>query len=136
MCSTDIAAAFETALAATVQPAMVAANRSLVQALVSTNWFGLNAPAIMDTEAAYEQMWASDVAAMFGYHADASSAASQLAPWQAVLQKLGISVNNGQINFNLSGSSNSNAGFGNSGSQNVGSGNSGNNNLGWGNLGN
>ncbi|OBG28876.1 PPE family protein [Mycobacterium sp. 852002-51057_SCH5723018] len=130
-----IATAFETALAATIQPAMVAANRSLIQALASTNWFGLNTPAIMDTEAAYEQMWASDVAAMFGYHADASAAAAQLAPWQAVLQKIGITFNNGQLNFNLFGSGNSNVGYGNSGNQNVGSGNSGNNNLGWGNLG-
>ncbi len=133
-----IAAAFESALAATVQPAVVAANRALVQALASTNWFGLNAPAIMDTEAAYEAMWASDVAAMFGYHADASAAAGQLAPWQQVLQKIGFTFNNGQTNFGPISLSlgNSNLGHGNSGSLNVGSGNSGNNNLGLGNLGN
>lgn len=133
-----IAAAFETALAATVQPAMVAANRGLVQALLSTNWFGLNAPAIMDTEAAYEAMWASDVAAMFGYHADASTAVAQLAPWQQVLQKLGFTFNNGRIGFGPLAitAGNSNVGFGNSGSLNVGSGNSGNNNFGLGNLGN
>ncbi|HTY33131.1 PPE family protein [Mycobacterium sp.] len=133
-----IAAAFESALAATVQPAVVAANRALVQALASTNWFGLNAPAIMDTEAAYEAMWASDVAAMFGYHADASMAAAQLAPWQQVLQKLGFSFNNGKFGFGPLSLSlgNSNVGFGNSGNLNVGSGNSGNNNFGLGNLGN
>jgi PPE-repeat protein len=131
-----IAAAFETALAATVQPAVVAANRGLVQALVATNWFGLNAPAIMDTEAAYEQMWASDVAAMFGYHADASEAAAQLAPWQQVLEKVGFTFNNGQMGFGPITLGNSNLGFGNSGSLNFGSGNSGNNNLGFGNLGN
>ena len=133
-----IAAAFESALAATVQPAVVAANRTLVQALASTNWFGLNAPAIMDTEAAYEAMWASDVAAMFGYHADASAAVGQLAPWQQVLQKIGFTFNNGQINFGPISLSlgNSNLGLGNTGSLNVGSGNSGNNNFGLGNLGN
>src|SRR5215472_606892 len=133
-----IAAAFESALAATVQPAVVAANRALVQALASTNWFGLNAPAIMDTEAAYEAMWASDVAAMFGYHADASAAVAQLAPWQQVLQKVGIRFSNGHISFNPLGLTlpNSNVGFGNSGSLNVGGGNSGNNNFGLGNLGN
>ncbi|ORA84948.1 hypothetical protein BST29_01735 [Mycobacterium malmoense] len=130
-----IAAAFESALAATIQPAVVAANRALVQALSATNWFGLNAPAIMDTEAAYEQMWASDVAAMFGYHADASAAAAQLAPWQQLLEKLGISFNNGHLSFNLFGSGNSNLGFGNTGSQNVGSGNSGSGNIGLGNQG-
>jgi hypothetical protein len=131
-----IAAAFETALAATVQPAVVAANRALVQALASTNWFGFNVPAIMDTEAAYEAMWAADVAAMFGYHADASAAAAQLAPWQQVLQKIGFTFNNGKIGFGPLSMGNSNVGYGNSGSLNVGSGNSGNNNLGLGNLGN
>jgi PPE-repeat protein len=73
-----IATAFEVALSATVQPAVVAANRALVSA-------------IADFEAAYEQMWASDVAAMFGYHADASAAVAKLPPWNQVLQNLGFS---------------------------------------------
>jgi PPE-repeat protein len=85
-----IAAAFETALEATVQPAVVAANRNLVQALASTNHLGQNAPAIADIEAAYEQMWASDVVAMSGYHADASAAVAKLAPWQEVLPRLDL----------------------------------------------
>ena len=85
-----IAAAFETALESTVQPAVVAANRNLVQALASTNHLGQNAPAIADIEAAYEQMWASDVVAMSGYHADASAAVAQLSPWQEVLPKLDL----------------------------------------------
>ena len=85
-----IAAAFETALESTVQPAVVAANRNLVQALASTNHLGQNAPAIADIEAAYEQMWASDVVAMSGYHADASAAVAQLSPWQEVLPKLDV----------------------------------------------
>ena len=139
------ATAFETALAATVQPAVVTANRTLVQALAATNWFGINAPAIMDVEAAYEQMWALDVAAMFGYHADASAAAAQLAPWKEVLQAFGFHFNNnGHITLGAPGGpsagsgstqSSSSSGFGNSGSQNMGSGNTGNNNLGFGNLG-
>jgi hypothetical protein len=136
-----IATAFETALAATVQPAVVAANRTLVQALASTNWFGFNIPAIMDTEAAYEAMWAADVAAMFGYHADASAAASQLSPWQQVMQKLGFQFNNGQMTFqpfgNTQGGSTagSSSGSGTSGSGSAGSGSSGSNNLGFGNQG-
>ena len=52
---------------------------------------GQNAPAIADIEAAYEQMWALDVAAMFGYHADASAAVAKLPPWNQVLQNLGFS---------------------------------------------
>ncbi|KAF3415995.1 pentapeptide repeats family protein, partial [Mycobacterium tuberculosis variant bovis] len=121
-----IATAFEAALAATVQPAVVAANRGLMQLLAATNWFGQNAPALMDVEAAYEQMWALDVAAMAGYHFDASAAVAQLAPWQQVLRNLGIDIGkNGQINL----------GFGNTGSGNIGNNNIGNNNIGSGNTG-
>ncbi|ODR05853.1 hypothetical protein BHQ21_12880 [Mycobacterium sherrisii] len=94
-----IAGAFETALSATVQPAVVSANRALVRALASTNHLGQNAPTIMDIESAYEQMWATDVAAMSGYHADASAAAEQLAPWQNVLQNLGVQFHNGDLSF-------------------------------------
>lgn len=85
-----IATAFEVALAATVQPAVVAANRALVSALAANNHLGQNTPAIADIEAAYDQMWASDVAAMFGYHADASAAVAKLPPWNQVLQNLGF----------------------------------------------
>jgi PPE-repeat protein len=87
-----VASAFEAALAAAVQPAVVTANRGLMQLLAATNWLGQNAPAIADIEAAYEQMWALDVAAMSGYHVDASAAASQLAPWQQIPQNLGINI--------------------------------------------
>ena len=53
----------------------------------------------MDIESAYEQMWATDVAAMSGYHADASAAADQLAPWQHVMQNLGVHFSNGNLTF-------------------------------------
>lgn len=86
-----VASAFEEALAATVQPAVVAANRALVSALAANNHLGQNTPAIADIEAAYEQMWAADVAAMFGYHADASAAVAKLPPWNQVLKNLGVS---------------------------------------------
>jgi PPE-repeat protein len=82
------AGAFEGARAATVHPAMVTANRSQLVSLVTSNLFGQNAPAIAATEANYEQMWAQDVAAMAGYHAGASAAAAQLAPWQQSLHNL------------------------------------------------
>ncbi len=85
------AAAFESALASTVQPAVVAANRALMQVLANTNFLGQNAPAIADIEAAYEQMWALDVSAMAGYHFDASAAAERLAPWRKILHAIGAS---------------------------------------------
>jgi PPE-repeat protein len=74
------AAAYETAFAATVPPAAVAANRVQLATLVATNFFGQNAPAIAATEAAYAEMWAQDAAAMYGY-AEASSPAAALTPF-------------------------------------------------------
>jgi PPE-repeat protein len=70
------AAAYETAFAATVPPAEVMANRTLLATLVATNFFGQNTPAIAATEAAYAEMWAQDAAAMYGYAESASAAAT------------------------------------------------------------
>ncbi|MEB3070809.1 PPE family protein [[Mycobacterium] vasticus] len=69
-----VAAAFESAFAATVPPAEVAANRTLLATLVATNFFGQNTPAIAVTEAHYAEMWAQDAVAMYGYAATALSA--------------------------------------------------------------
>jgi PPE-repeat protein len=66
----------------TVPPPAIAANRALLMALIATNFFGQNTPAIMATEALYVEMWAQDAAAMYGY-AGASSAASQVTPFAA-----------------------------------------------------
>jgi PPE-repeat protein len=72
-------AAFESAFAMTVPPAVVAANRAELATLVATNVFGQNTSAIAATEARYGEMWAQDAAAMNGY-ASASGAATQLTP--------------------------------------------------------
>lgn len=71
------AAAYETAFAATVPPPVIAANRALLAALVATNFFGQNTPAIAATEALYMEFWAQDAAAMYTYAAN-SAAATQL----------------------------------------------------------
>ncbi len=71
------AAAFEAAFAETVPPSVVAANRARLTALIATNFFGQNTPAIMATQAEYLEMWAQDAAAMYGYAA-ASAAASEM----------------------------------------------------------
>ncbi|KAA8960961.1 PPE family protein, partial [Mycobacterium sp.] len=76
------AAAYESAFAGVVPPAVIAANRAQLAVLVATNVFGQNSAAIAATEAHYEQMWAQDAAAMYGY-AGASAAASQLTPFAA-----------------------------------------------------
>jgi len=61
------AAAYEGAFTATVPPAVVAANRSLLAALVATNFLGQNTPAIAATEALYMEMWFQDGLTMDTY---------------------------------------------------------------------
>ncbi|ORV71581.1 PPE family protein [Mycobacterium gastri] len=68
------AAAYEAAFAATVPPPIIAANRTLLAALVATNFLGINTPAIMATEAHYMEMWAQDAMAMYAYAASSASA--------------------------------------------------------------
>jgi PPE-repeat protein len=79
------AAAYQTALASTVPPEMVAANRSQLMTLIATNVFGMNTQAIAATEAQYGEMWAQDSAAMYGYAAS-SAAATNLTPFTAPQQ--------------------------------------------------
>ena len=73
-------AAYEAAFAATVPPPVIAANRSLLMALIATNFLGQNTPAITATETLYAEMWAQDATAMFGY-ADSSAMASAVKPF-------------------------------------------------------
>ena len=75
------AAGYETAFAMTVPPPLIAANRSLLAALVATNFFGQNTPAIAATEIQYAEMWAQDAVAMYGYAASSASATA-LSPFQ------------------------------------------------------
>lgn len=74
------AGAYRTAYAMTVPPALIDANRIQLASLIESNYLGQNSPAIAATEAAYEQMWAQDAAAMYGY-AGSSAAATRLTPF-------------------------------------------------------
>lgn len=74
------AGAYEAALAMTVPPPLIAANRAQLMSLIATNVLGQNAPAIAATEAQYGEMWAQDAAAMYGY-AGSAAAASQVTPF-------------------------------------------------------
>lgn len=74
------AAAYDAAFSATVPPVAIEVNRVLMAALVATNVFGQNTPAIAATEAQYAEMWAQDASAMYGY-AEASAAATRLTPF-------------------------------------------------------
>jgi PPE-repeat protein len=79
---TSAVAAYEAAFTATVPPPLIAANRSLLAALVATNIVGQNTPAIAATEVQYAEMWAQDAAAMYGY-AGASAAATTVTPFSS-----------------------------------------------------
>jgi len=74
------AAAYEAAFAMTVPPAMIAANRTLLTALIATNVLGQNTAAIAATETDYAEMWAQDAAAMYGY-ASQSTVATKVTPF-------------------------------------------------------
>lgn len=68
------AAAYELTFAATVPPALVAANRAKYAALVMANIFGQYTAHIAAVETAYADMWAQDAQAMYGYAAASSAA--------------------------------------------------------------
>lgn len=133
--ASTVASVFESVLAATVHPELIAANRAGLVSLIRSNLFGLNAPAIAATEGLYEQMWAQDVAAMVSYHGGASAAAAELAAASvSIVPNSGYgNIGNGLVGlFNTGYYS---AGIGNTGVFNFGAANVGTLNLGIGNTG-
>ena len=72
------AGAYETALAATVPPAEIAANRTQLLSLLQANIFGQYNAAIAALEAEYAQFWAQDVATITGYSASSQAATTGL----------------------------------------------------------
>lgn len=83
--ATAAANAYETAFAAHVPPAEIAANRTQLASLVATNVVGQNNAAIAAAEAQYGEMWAQDALAMDTY-AGSSAAATKLTPFTAATQ--------------------------------------------------
>src|ERR1700743_8423 len=72
------ASAYETALAATVPPAVILANRTQLLQLVPANLFGQYNATIAALEAEYAQFWAQDVAAITGYAGSSQAATTGL----------------------------------------------------------
>jgi PPE-repeat protein len=70
------AAAYEAAFAMTVPPPVIAANRAQLMALIATNFFGQNTPAIAATEVQYAEYWLQDATAMYVYAVDSSTAST------------------------------------------------------------
>lgn len=72
------AAAFSSTQASMVHPSVVLANRTRLMHLLATNWFGINLPAIAETEQEYQAMWANNSAAMSRYQATSQQATTQM----------------------------------------------------------
>ncbi|OBG78213.1 MULTISPECIES: PPE family protein [unclassified Mycobacterium] len=68
------AAAYETALAGSVPPPQIAANRASVTQLNATNVLGQNTPMIAQLETQYGEFWAQDAAVMYSYAGQSASA--------------------------------------------------------------
>jgi PPE-repeat protein len=64
-----------------VPPQAIAANRIQWAALLVTNVFGQNAPAIAANEARYAEMWAQDVMVMSQYSATSQASTSAILPF-------------------------------------------------------
>jgi PPE-repeat protein len=69
-----VTTAFELTHWTVVHPSLVAANRARLAMLLATNFFGVNFPAIAETEAEYHAMWVNNAAAMYRYAATSASA--------------------------------------------------------------
>ena len=73
------AGAFEAARLGHIHPTLIAENRAELATLVSTNFMGVNTPAIGANEALYSEYWAQDAAAMYGYAANGAAITGTLA---------------------------------------------------------
>ncbi|UXA04569.1 PPE domain-containing protein [Mycobacterium sp. SMC-2] len=79
----EAAAAYETALASSVPPPLIAANRAQVEQLRATNVMGQNTPLIAQLEAQYGEFWAQDAGAMSSYAAQSTTATKGMTTFQA-----------------------------------------------------
>lgn len=89
------ASAYETALAMTVPPALIADNRSLWMSLIASNFLGQNTPAIAGTEADYAETWACDASTLTPFtssppatNADQAAAVGQATNSRAALSEV------------------------------------------------
>ncbi|BBZ73792.1 PPE family protein PPE26 [Mycobacterium paraseoulense] len=89
-----VTASFELTHWTVVHPAVVAANRARLAVLLATNFFGINAPAIAETEAEYNAMWVNNSTAMYRYGATSLNAVrlSQFSPPPQVANPTAVST--------------------------------------------
>jgi PPE-repeat protein len=102
------AAAYETALASSVPPPLIAANRTQVTQLQATNVLGQNTPLIAQLEALYGEYWAQDAGAMYTY-AGQSATATKQTPFQKAPEVTNPSGQGNQANAVTNATANSTA---------------------------
>ncbi|MGO8850296.1 PPE family protein [Mycobacterium sp.] len=78
-------AAYEEVFASVVPTPLIVANRTQSAALIATNFFGQNTPAIATLATQYAEMWVQDVEAMFNYQAGSAAATSALPATTSVM---------------------------------------------------
>jgi PPE-repeat protein len=88
------ATAFNATSATVIPTAVVLANRAQLAHLLATNIFGVNMPAIAANEAAYQEMWATNAAAMTRYQTASAQATvlPQFTPPNATTNPSGLSA--------------------------------------------
>lgn len=88
------ATAFTSVRSAVVTPAQVSANRTLLARLLATNYLGRNLGAIATTESQYQEMWATNSAAMTRYQAASTQASTlpQLSSPPAITNQSGVAT--------------------------------------------
>ena len=77
------ALAVEAAHAGVVPPPVIEANRTLLEALVASNFMGVNSGPIAACVAQYDEMWSQDATVMYGFSADAAGITGSLIPFMA-----------------------------------------------------
>ncbi len=89
-----VVAAFELTHFTVVHPSLVSANRARLAQLLATNFFGVNLPAIAETEAEYQAMWVNNSTAMYRYAATSASAVvpPQFSPPPPVANPAGLAA--------------------------------------------
>lgn len=81
LAAAQAASAVEATYAGVVPPPLIEANRNLLEALVASNFLGVNSGAIAACVAEYDEMWTRDATVMYGFSADAAAATGMLIPF-------------------------------------------------------
>lgn len=81
LAAAQAARAVEATYAGVVPPPVIEANRALLEALISSNFLGVNSAAIAACVAEYDEMWTRDATVMYGFTADAAAVTGMLIPF-------------------------------------------------------